>query len=59
MELFIVFVVLLVLSVYFYLCLNTKSKLAIDGDVLEYQFTMQIVFTDSNNIQTYLKMHVE
>jgi hypothetical protein len=33
--------------------------LAIDRDVLEYQFTMQIEFTDSNNIRTYLKMHVE
>ena len=41
----------------FYSRLNTKSKLAIDRDILKYQFTMQIVFTDSNNIdvQKYIQ----
>ena len=39
----------------FYSCLNTNSMLAIDRDVLEYQFTMQIEFADSNNKRTFFK----
>ncbi len=54
-----VFVVALELSVYFLFMFEYKIKVGNTWDFLEYQFTMQIVFTDNNDIWTYLKMSVD